>query len=112
MTGLIYFPLISPFLTLILIILTFFAICLRIALYRYLVDAAKKVRRLLNYQESRGSQPKIVAILEERFKQASLVLERVNTEALVDGVYDQEKFPFFWTSLSCEKMGLFLSYFS
>ncbi|WP_107669108.1 hypothetical protein [Cyanothece sp. BG0011] len=105
------FPPYLAFLTLILIILTFFAICLRIALYRYLVDAAKKVRRLLNYQESRGSQPKIVAILEERFKQASLVLERVNTEALVDGVYDQEKFPFFWTSLSCEKWDYFCRIF-
>ncbi|MGB5596408.1 MAG: methyl-accepting chemotaxis protein, partial [Crocosphaera sp.] len=102
------FPLYLIILTLFFVIFpTILAISLRISLYRYLVDAANKVRILLNNQDSRGIQPKIVNILEERFKQASLVLEKVNTEALVDGVYSQENFPFFWGSLSCDKWDYF-----
>ncbi|MEA5510886.1 methyl-accepting chemotaxis protein [Crocosphaera sp. UHCC 0190] len=102
------FPPYLIFLTLILVIIpTILAIFLRVFLYRYLIDAANKVRRLVTFNSSRGVQPKIVTILEDRFKQASLVLEKVNTEALVDGVYSQEKFNFFGNSLSCEKWDYF-----
>ena len=87
-------------LTVILVILpTFLAVLLRHSLYRYLIGSANKVSRLLTY-ESRGKQPQIVDNLEARFKQASQKLEQVNTMALIDGLYSQEKLNFNLYSLS------------
>jgi uncharacterized protein YacL len=81
-------------LTLILVILpTIAAIFLRHSLYTYLIDSANKISRLIT-RESRGKQPKIVDILETRFKQASQKLEQVNTMALIDGSYSQERLNF------------------
>lgn len=57
--------------------------------------------------ESRGIQPKIVSELEERYKIATHQLEQVNTAALVDGIYSQEKFKFLGFSLSCEQWDYF-----
>ncbi|MGB5636695.1 MAG: hypothetical protein WBM44_29205 [Waterburya sp.] len=94
-------------LTAILVILpTIFAILLRHSLYRYLIGSANKVSRLLTY-ESRGKQPQIVDNLEARFKQASQKLEQVNTVALIDGLYSQERLNFFGVSLRCEQWDYF-----
>ena len=94
-------------LTVILVILpTFFAVLLRHSLYSYLIDSANKVSRLLTYQ-SRGKQPQIVDNLEARFKQASLKLEQVNTMALIDGLYSQERLKFLGISLRCEQWDYF-----
>ena len=94
-------------LTIILVILpTFFAILLRHSLYRYLICSANKVSRLLTYK-SRGEQPEIVDNLEIRFKQASLKLEQVNTIALIDGLYSQERLKFLGISLHCEQWDYF-----
>ncbi|MDJ0570440.1 MAG: hypothetical protein QNJ53_15550 [Pleurocapsa sp. MO_192.B19] len=94
-------------LTLILVILpTIFAILLRHSLYRYLIDSANKVSRLLTY-ESRGKQPQIVENLEARFKQTSQKLEQVNTMALIDGLYSQERLNFWGISLRCEQWDYF-----
>ncbi|BAZ43969.1 hypothetical protein NIES4102_09720 [Chondrocystis sp. NIES-4102] len=88
------------------IIPTAIAILLRKSLYRYLIDSANKVSRLLSY-ETRGKQPQIVENLEARFKQASLKLEQVNTIALIDGLYSQEKLNFLGISLRCEQWDFF-----
>ena len=94
-------------LTLILVILpTIFAVLLRRSLYRHLIGSANKVSRLLTY-ESRGKQPPIVDNLEARFKQASQKLEQVNTMALIDGLYSQERLNFFGISLRCEQWDYF-----
>lgn len=78
------------------------AILLRLALYGHLVYLGKRVRRLVN-QENRGEQPEIVEQLERRFKEASKNLDQVNTAALIDQVYSQEKIGFF----SCEQIDYF-----
>ena len=94
-------------LTVILVILpTIFAVLLRHSLYRYLIGSANKVSRLLTY-ESRGKQPQIVDNLEARFKQASQKLEQVNTMALIDGLYSQERLNFLGISLRCEQWDYF-----
>ena len=99
-----------PFLILltgiIVILPTLVAILLRYSLYRHLISSATKVSRLLTYQ-TRGKQPQIVDNLEARFKQASLKLEQVNTMALIDGLYSQEKLKFFGISLRCEQWDYF-----
>ena len=102
------FPLELVLLTLIFVILpTIVAGILRHSLYRYLMDAANKVSRLLSPQESKGKQPKIVENLENRYKQASKKLEQVNTVALIDGLYSQEKLNFLGISLRCEQWDYF-----
>lgn len=101
------FPPYLILLTLILVILpTFLAILLRRSLYGYLIGSANRVSRLLAY-ESRGKQPQIVDNLEARFKQASQKLEQVNTMALIDGLYSQERLKFFGISLRCEQWDYF-----
>ena len=102
------FPLELVLLTLIFVILpTIVAGILRHSLYRYLMDAANKVSRLLSSRKSRGKQPKIVEDLESRFQQASEKLEQVNTIALIDGLYSQEKLSFLGISLRCEQWDYF-----
>ncbi|WP_071189072.1 hypothetical protein [Trichormus sp. NMC-1] len=63
---------------------------LRISLYHYLIVLTNKVQRLIK-SGVRGEQPKIVQTLEDRFEQASKQLEQVNTGALIDQIYSQEK---------------------
>lgn len=96
-------------LTLIFVILpTFFAAFLRRSLYHYLISSANKVSRLLILNcKSRDKQPQIVENLEARFKQASQKLEQVNTIALIDGLYSQEKLNFLGISLRCEQWDFF-----
>ncbi len=102
------FPLELVLLTLIFVILpTIIAAILRHSLYRYLMDAANKVSRLLSSETSRGKQPKIVEDLEDRFRLASQKLEQVNTVALIDGLYSQEKLNFLGISLRCEQWDYF-----
>ncbi|MGD1919943.1 MAG: hypothetical protein ACFCAD_14270 [Pleurocapsa sp.] len=70
------------------------------------MNSANKVSRLLTF-DSRGQQPQIVDNLEARFRQASLKLEQVNTMALIDGLYSQEKLKFLGISLRCEQWDYF-----
>jgi DNA repair exonuclease SbcCD ATPase subunit len=95
-------------LTLVLVIFpTVLAVGIRITLYKHLQDSTAKVKRLIR-GESRGVQPKIISNLENRFKIASSQLDDVNTAALVDGLYHEEKFTFMSKSLSCEKWDYFV----
>ncbi|PSF39377.1 hypothetical protein C7H19_00905 [Aphanothece hegewaldii CCALA 016] len=79
---------------------------MRYKLYAHQRDIINKVRRLLK-GDSPGIKPTILTILEERFRKASFNLEQVNTDALIDGTYIQEKFNFFGNSLNCEKWDYF-----
>ncbi len=93
------------FLCIVLIILpTIACIFLRRTIYNHIMNSAKKVTGLLNKTSS--IQPQIVDKLEKRFKKASRKLEQVNTGALVDGIYSEEKFSFF-IPLTCEKWDAF-----
>ncbi|WP_026103922.1 hypothetical protein [Anabaena sp. PCC 7108] len=88
------------FITLFLVIIpSIVTIILRISLYRYLIVLTNKVQRLIK-TGVRGEQPKIVEILEDRFQQASKQLEQVNTGALIDQIYSQEKIKGF----TCEQI--------
>ncbi|MHC5599807.1 MAG: hypothetical protein ACYTXC_28400 [Nostoc sp.] len=62
----------------------------------------EKVRRLISRQ-SPGQQPKIIEELERRFRDASRNLDQVNTAALIDQVYSQEKV---W-GFTCEQIDYF-----
>lgn len=99
-------PLLPPYLVVVTVILVVLpsvaAIRLRFALHRHLVFLEERVRRLIN-QAERGNQPAIVEKLETRFKEASSNLEHVNTAALIDQVYSQEKVG----SISCEQIDYF-----
>ncbi|MBR8826816.1 MAG: methyl-accepting chemotaxis protein [Gomphosphaeria aponina SAG 52.96 = DSM 107014] len=99
-----------PYLIILTIVLVFIptiaAFLVRIALYKYLVDSVNKVNRLLT-GKSREKQPKIIDTLETRFKTASSQLEQVNTPALIDGIYSQERFKFLGFSLRCEEWNYF-----
>jgi hypothetical protein len=100
---LVLFP---PYLVIITVLLVIIpsvvTICFRLALHKHLVFLEKRVRRLINRGE-RGNQPEIIQELERRFREASSNLERVNTAALIDQVYSQEKILF----LSCEQIDYF-----
>ena len=101
------FPFYLILIAIILVIIpTIIAIILRCSLYSYLIDSANKVSRL-SLNESRGKQPAIVNKLEARFRQASKRLEQVNTIALIDGLYSQERLKFFGISLRCEQWNYF-----
>ncbi|TRT78051.1 MAG: methyl-accepting chemotaxis protein [Microcystis aeruginosa Ma_AC_P_19900807_S299] len=102
------FPPYLILLTLVLVIFpTVLTLGIRIALYKHLQESTVKVKRLIR-GESRGVQPKIISNLENRFKIASSQLDDVNTAALVDGLYHEEKFTFMSKSLSCEKWDYFV----
>ena len=69
-------------------------IYLRWALHKNLVFLEGRVRRLINRGE-RGNQPEILNELEKRFREASSNLDQVNTAALIDQVYSQQKIGLF-----------------
>lgn len=101
------FPPELVFLTIVLVIIpTILASLLRFSLYRHLRNLANKVKRLLT-GDSPGIQPEIVRNLEKRFGKASKSLEIVNTTALVDGAYSQEKFHFLGLKFLCEQWDYF-----
>lgn len=105
-----WLKIIPPYLLLLTVVLvlfpTLFCIAMRSKLYAHQKEIINKVRRLLR-GESSGIKPKILTTLEERFKIASFNLEQVNTDALIDGTYIQEKFDCFGFSLNCEKWDYF-----
>ena len=102
---LIPFPLLI--LSIVLVIFpTIFTAIVRIRLYNHLVFLNDKVRRLIN-RKIPGKIPQIIEYLEARFSIASKNLEEVNTAALVDGIYSQEKFYFLGFPLRCHQWDYF-----
>ncbi|MCC3404267.1 MAG: methyl-accepting chemotaxis protein [Microcoleus sp. PH2017_10_PVI_O_A] len=89
--------LVPMYLRVLIILLVFlpalFAGLQRISLYGNLVQKTKEVRLLLKDNKA-GSKPRIVEDLESRFKAASQYLEEVNSAALIDGIYGEQKIVF------------------
>ena len=107
-------------LTLVLVIFpTVLAVGIRMALYKYLQDSTETVKGLIRGEsqvedlikgKSSEKIPKIISNLNlaKRFDEASRQLDDVNTAALVDSLYHEEKFTFMSKSLSCEKWDYFV----
>ncbi|MEO0928382.1 MAG: methyl-accepting chemotaxis protein [Cyanobacteria bacterium J06643_13] len=90
------------FLAVFLVILpTFIAIMLRFCLYRHLKHLAGKARRLLGGVKQE-STPKMIALLEQRLADGNVNPDQLNTAAVIEGAYSQEKFYFLGLSLSCD----------
>lgn len=89
---------------------TLLAVLLRIRLYAYLSGLVKEVEGLPesnNSAASRRTVPGIVKRLERRFQEASIKLDRVNTPALIDGLYTEERFSWLGLRLQCENVEYF-----
>ena len=90
------------FLSIVLVILpTILAILLRFSLHRHLKHLAGKARRLLGGVKLE-STPKIITRLEQRFADSNVNPDQLNTAAVIEGTYSQEKFYFLGLSLGCE----------
>ncbi|MDJ1183322.1 hypothetical protein [Roseofilum casamattae] len=87
------------FTTILVIVPSMMAIILRMALHWHLTLLTHKVRRLIHWQAV-DRKPRIVEYLEQRYGEAIARLEHVNTGALIDHIYSQEKVVF----LSCEQI--------
>jgi tetratricopeptide (TPR) repeat protein len=109
-----FFALIPPYLIVLiflLVILPSFAACfLRFFLYLHLTYLHLKVKKLIREQKSSyelelnlEEEPEIIKRLIKRFNKASSVLEQVNTPALIEQIYSQEKIG----KLFCEQIDYF-----
>ena len=82
----------------------------RWSLYQHLVGEADKVKMLIGGNKS-VTEPQTVRNLKSRFKQASIQLDNVNTAALIDQVYSQEKikvhFLVFTKEVGCDQIDYF-----
>ena len=102
--------LLPPFLIFLAIVLvivpTIFTILLRYRLYQHLNQLDKSISKLLRgYQPE--EHPAIINKLNQRLQENSSSLEQINTTAMVEGVYSQEKFKFLGKSLDCESVNYF-----
>ena len=88
---------------LILVVISCAAVSLRLALYKKLEDTNKKTSRLLSGGDPEGIQPPIVDRLRERYQKASTKLEHVNTLALIDSVYKEERVRFLFFNLEYDR---------
>lgn len=86
------------------------AVALRLVLYCHLAYLQKRVKKLIRegksskeLEENLEQEPEMLKRLITRFKKASSVLEQVNTPALVEQIYSQEKV----CSLFCEQIEYF-----
>lgn len=62
----------------------------RLTLYQHLIGEADKVKMLIGGNKS-VTEPQTLKNIKSRFQQASIQLDNVNTAALIDQVYSQEK---------------------
>ncbi|ELR98187.1 hypothetical protein [Gloeocapsa sp. PCC 73106] len=85
------------------IIPTLICILLRFCLYRHLSVLSFKLRKLLR-GETLAKPPLIINYLEQRMQGASQQREHINTGALVDGSYSQERFRVLGIPWRCEPM--------
>ena len=88
-------PLETKIAILVLVILPAIAVVLlRLSLNKKLQEINHKISRLLVGGEEEGIQPEIVKRLRNRYQKASQKLEHVNTLALIDSVYKDERVRF------------------
>jgi exonuclease VII small subunit len=88
---------------LILVVISSAAIALRLTLYKKLEETNKKTSRLLSGGEPEGNQLPIVDRLRKRYQKASKKLEHVNTPALIDSVYKEERVRFLFLNLQYDR---------
>jgi exonuclease VII small subunit len=88
---------------LILVVISGAAISLRLTLYKKLEETNKKTSRLLSSGNPEGIQPPIIAELRKRYQKASKELEHVNTPALIDSVYKEERLKFLSLNLQYDR---------
>jgi exonuclease VII small subunit len=79
------------------------AISLRFTLHKQLEEINRKTSRLLSSGDPEGLQPPIVDRLRERYQKASEKLEHVNTPALIDSVYKEERVKFLFFNLQYDR---------
>ncbi len=88
------FPPLPPLLIIAIVIFvvvpSFITIYYRWNLYEHLNAQANKIDQIINKQDL-GLPPKIIQVLEQSFAESSQNLEQVNTAALIDQAYSQEK---------------------
>ncbi len=88
-------PLETKIAILVLVILPAIAVfLLRISLHKRLQELNNRTARLLVGGEEEGIQPEIVKRLRTRYQTASQKLEHVNTLALIDSIYKDERLHF------------------
>lgn len=90
------------FLAIFLVILpTLVTILLRYCLYRHLAWLVGKATKLLGGVKLE-STPKLITKLEQRFLESPDNREQINTAAVIEGMYSQERFYFLGATLNCE----------
>jgi hypothetical protein len=90
-------PLATWIFILVLVVISSAAVFLRLTLYKKLEEVNKRTSRLLLGGNPEGIQP-IADRLRERYQKASKKLEYVNTAALIDSVYKEQRVTFLrWT---------------
>jgi hypothetical protein len=88
-------PLETKMAILVLVILPAIAVfLLRLSLHKKLKEINNRISRLLVDGEEEGIQPEIVKRLRNRYQKASQKLEHVNTLALIDSIYKDERVRF------------------
>jgi hypothetical protein len=88
-------PLETKIAILVLVILPAIAVfLLRLSLHKNLEEINNRISRLLAGGEEEGIQPEIVKRLRNRYQKASKKLEHVNTLALIDSIYKDERVHF------------------
>ncbi|MBP0039061.1 MAG: hypothetical protein J7519_15355 [Roseofilum sp. SID1] len=86
------------FTTILVIVPSIIAILWRIALHGHLTIQTRQVQQLIHWHSI--GKPRIVAHLEQRYAEANARLEHVNTGALIDNIYSQQRI----LLLSCEQI--------
>ena len=88
---------------LILVIISGAAVYLRLTLYKQIEEINRKTSRLLSGGDPEGIQPPIVDRLTKRYQKASKKLEHVNTPALIDSVYKEERVKILFLNLQYDR---------
>ena len=76
---------------------------LRLRLHTRLQKMNDPISRLLSGDDAEGIQPPIVERLKNRYQKASQKLEHVNTIALIDSVYKDEKLSYWWLKIQYDR---------
>ena len=101
------FPFYLICLTIVIVILpTIFAILLRHNLYQYLQEINRFTHKFLRGHRQE-EYPAIINKLNQRIQENNGNLEQINTGAIIDGIYSQEKFKFWKKSFNCDSINYF-----
>jgi hypothetical protein len=76
---------------------------LRLRMHTKLQKMNDRISRLLSGDDAEGIQPPIVERLKNRYQKASQKLEHVNTIALIDSVYKDEKLSYWWLRVQYDR---------